>query len=123
MTNLSRRQFALLTGASLATGTLARAQKGKLTAGEIVARVKKNLGIPWNDTTYRDTFKTGGPDTVVTGLTSTFMSSLSVLQRSVKAGANMIISHEPTFWSDPDTIDIVQNDPLYKLKRDYAREH
>jgi putative NIF3 family GTP cyclohydrolase 1 type 2 len=123
MANISRRQFALVTGAGLAAGNLAGAQKGKLTAGEIVERVKKNLGVPWNESSYRDTFKTGGPDTVVTGISSTFMSTLSVLQRSVEAGANMIITHEPTFWSDPDTIDVLQNDSLYKFKRDYAKEH
>ena len=123
MTNLSRRQFALVTGAGLAAGNLAGAQKGKLTAGEIVERVKRNLGVPWNESSYRDTFKTGGPDTVVTGISSTFMSTLSVLQRSVESGANMIITHEPTFWSDPDTIDVLQDDPLYKFKRDYAKEH
>ena len=32
-----------------------------MTAGEIVERIKKNLGAPWRDTTYRDTFKFGGP--------------------------------------------------------------
>lgn len=123
MTRLSRRQFALLTGAGLSAGLPAQSQKGKLTAGEIVARVKKNLGVPWNDQSYRDTFKTGGPDIVVTGIASTFMATLSVLQRSVKAGANMIVTHEPTFWSDRDTVDDLQNDPLYRFKRNYAREH
>src|SRR5438309_713805 len=34
-----------------------------LTAGEVVERIKKNLGIPWRDQTYRDTFKFGGPET------------------------------------------------------------
>ena len=34
-----------------------------MTAGEIVERIKKNLGSPWRDTTYRDTFKFGGADT------------------------------------------------------------
>ena len=34
-----------------------------MTAGEVVDRIKKNLGVPWRDTTYRDTFKFGGPDT------------------------------------------------------------
>jgi putative NIF3 family GTP cyclohydrolase 1 type 2 len=123
-TKLSRRQFALLTGTGLLAGrTPARAQSGQITAGEIVSRIKKNLGIPWNDSTYRDTFKTGGPETLVKGITSCFMSSLDVLQRSVKAGNNMIISHEPTFWSDADKVDVLQGDPLYKFKLDFARQN
>ena len=39
-----------------------------MTAGEIVQRIKKNLGVEWRDTTYRDTFKFGGPETEVKGI-------------------------------------------------------
>jgi putative NIF3 family GTP cyclohydrolase 1 type 2 len=123
MTGLSRRNFARIAATVAAAGTAVTAQKSKLTAGEVFERIKKNLGVPWNQSSYRDTFKAGGPDTVVTGISSTFMSSLSVLQRSAKAGLNLIVTHEPTYWSDRDSIDLLQNDPLYKLKRDYAREH
>ena len=31
-----------------------------MKAGEIIDRIKKNLGAPWRDATYRDTFKSGG---------------------------------------------------------------
>ena len=30
-----------------------------MTAREIVESIKKNLGVPWNEQTYRDTFKIG----------------------------------------------------------------
>src|SRR5262245_4070028 len=39
-----------------------------LTAGEVVARIKANVGVPWRDATYRDTYKFGGADTEVTGI-------------------------------------------------------
>ncbi len=32
-----------------------------LTAGEVVKRIKSTLGVPWRDTSYRDTYKFGGP--------------------------------------------------------------
>ena len=70
-----------MAGASLAAGKLARAQQGRLTAGEVVDRIKKNIGVPWNDSTYRDTFKIGGPDSPVAGICSSFEANLSVLQR------------------------------------------
>lgn len=119
--HLSRRDFALVTGAGLVGARAGFAQARTLTAGEILARIKKALDIPWDDKTYRDTFKAGGPETVVKGISSTFMSSLSVLQRSVKAGTNMIITHEPTYWSDPDKIDVLQGDANYDFKRNYAK--
>jgi putative NIF3 family GTP cyclohydrolase 1 type 2 len=122
MRSLSRRQFVLMAGASLAAVRLtpAQAKQGKLTAGVIVDRVKKNIGIPWNDKTYRDTFKIGGPDSPVTGIATTFGTNLRVMQLAQKAGLNMIVTHEPTFYSDADVIDWLKDDPVYKMKLDFA---
>ena len=47
MSNVSRRDFMLMAAATAAATQVARGQKGKLTAGEVVDRIKKNLGIPW----------------------------------------------------------------------------
>ena len=33
-----------------------------MTAGDVVERIRKNVGVPWRDATYRDTFKAGGTD-------------------------------------------------------------
>ena len=57
-----------------------------MTAGDVVDRIKKNLGVPWRDTTYRDTFKFGGPDTEVTGIATTVFCSFEVVQRASAAG-------------------------------------
>jgi putative NIF3 family GTP cyclohydrolase 1 type 2 len=123
MHSVSRRDFVAMAGAILAASKLAQGQQGKLTAGEVVDRVKKNLGIPWNASTYRDTFKIGGPDSQVTGICTTFGTNYRVMQLAQKAGLNMIITHEPTFWSDADRIDLVKDDPLYKVKLDYATKN
>lgn len=120
MSSVSRREFVAMAGATLASAKLAHAESGKLTAGEVVDRIKKNLGIPWNNSTYRDTFKIGGPDSPVMGICTTFGTNLRVMQLAQKAGLNMIITHEPTFWSDADRIDLVKDDKIYKLKLDYA---
>jgi putative NIF3 family GTP cyclohydrolase 1 type 2 len=123
MSNLSRRQFAALAG----TGLLARPNltmaAGALTAGEVVNRIKQNLHIPWNDKTYRDTFKIGGPDMEVKGIVTSFMSTYDILQRMVKAGKNMIVTHEPTFWSDADVVKDVEFHQLYKEKLEFAKKN
>ncbi len=124
MSRPSRRSFLQVAGTSLAAGKLATAQNAGLAAGVIVDRIKKNLGIRWNDSTYRDTFKIGGPDSVLSGIATSFGGNLRVLQLARKQGLNMAIVHEPTFYSDGDRIDLVKNDPLYKLKLDWAtRNH
>lgn len=94
-----------------------------MTAGDVIDRIKKNLGVAWRDTTYRDTFKFGGPDTVVTGIATTAFASYEVIQRASAAGCNMIIPHEVTYWNDRDDVTIASGDPLYTTKVDFMRTH
>ena len=94
-----------------------------MTAGEVIDRIKKNLGAPWRDTTYRDTYKFGGPETVVTGIATTAFVTLDVVQRAAAAGLNMIIPHEATFWNDRDDTAVVSRDPLYAAKVELMRKH
>ena len=122
MKTLSRRQFAALASAGLTAPRFAQAQ-GALTAGQVVDRIKQKIGIPWNNTTYRDTFKIGTPEMPVRGIASTFMSTLDVLQRAHASGKNMIVTHEPTFWSDADIVKDLGNDPLYRYKLDFAQKN
>jgi putative NIF3 family GTP cyclohydrolase 1 type 2 len=87
-----------------------------LAAGEVVNRIKSNLGVPWRDTTYRDTYKFGGPETEVKGIATTAFCTFEVVQRAAKAGLNMIIPHEDTYWNDRDDTTVVSGDSLYKNK-------
>jgi putative NIF3 family GTP cyclohydrolase 1 type 2 len=91
-----------------------------MTAGEVLERIKQNLGVPWNQSTYRDTFKIGGPETEVTGIATTFVASLDVLQRAHAAGLNMVIPHEVTYWNDRDDFSALRDDPIYKLKTEFC---
>ena len=95
----------------------------KLTAGEVIHRIKANLGQPWRDTSTRDTFKFGGPDTDVTGIATTMFCNFGAVQRAVEAGFNMIIPHEDTYWNDSDDVSVVSGDPLYKTKVDFMTKH
>jgi putative NIF3 family GTP cyclohydrolase 1 type 2 len=94
-----------------------------ITAAEVVARIKANLGSPWRDATYRDTFKFGVPETEVRGIATTVFCSFEVVQRAVQAGCNMIIPHEDTYWNDRDDVSIVSGDPLYKVKTDFMAKN
>jgi putative NIF3 family GTP cyclohydrolase 1 type 2 len=95
-----------------------------MTAGEVVDRIKKNLGAPWRENTYRDTFKSGGPETKVTGIATTVFASFDVIQRAVAAGLNMIVPHEVTYWNDRDDKTLVDTDPLvYRQKLAYLAAH
>ena len=60
-----------------------------LTAGEVVNRVKAVMavqGVQWNDGSTRDRFKFGGPDTVVTGIATTFMGTFEAISKATALG-------------------------------------
>jgi len=49
-----------------------------------------------------DAIKAGDPSTVVTGVVTTSMATLAVLQQAVKSGANLVITTHPTFYARTD---------------------
>ena len=105
MHHISRRKFVGLAAAGVATSSLAqvaRSSSGAITAQAIVDRIKQNVGGEWKPDTA-DTFKTGDPFTRITGIATTSLASLDALNRAVNAGANLIITSEPTFFAKADT--------------------
>ena len=116
----SRREF-IAAGAVAAAGPVF-GQPAPFTAGQVIDRIQKNLGVPWRGGAT-DTFKTGGPESAVKGIVCTMMSTFDVLKRSAAAGKNMIITHEPTFWTGNDDVSQFQNDPLFKRKLAFIKEH
>ena len=94
-----------------------------MTAGDVMDRIKKNLQIPWSERGYRDNFKTGGPETVITGVATTMMSTFDVIKRAHALKLNFIISHENTFWTDREDQKTVADLPLYKIKLDYCKQN
>ncbi len=117
---MKRRDFAALSAAALFAQ---RIQAAPLTARQIVDRIRQKLAAPPVPDSTRDTFKCGDPDTPVTGISTTFMATLDVVQRSLKAGRNFVISHEPTFWHDPEPIAGMAADPISRFKVDFVEKN
>ena len=90
-----------------------------MTAREVVDLIKQNSGITWNERSARDTFKTGNPDAEVKGIATTMMATFSVLKRANEAGLNMVITHEDTWWNDPDNTSKLQSNELYLKKKEF----
>src|ERR1700676_1175913 len=103
----------------------ASAQERPLTARELIQRIQEHVGIPWQKETV-DTFKAGDPDTKVTGIAVTMMATFGVLQRAAASGANLIITHEPTFYNHLDNFTEIpqkENDPVLAEKLAFIQEH
>ena len=120
--DLSRREFAAVPALLVGAAASAFGQRTLLTAGEVVERIKANLGLPWRGGPT-DTFKAGDVDTPVTGIARTVMSTFDVIKRAAAAGKNMVITHEPTFWLGNDDVQGFAKDIVYQEKLRFIRDH
>jgi len=121
---ISRREFVAAAAAAtpLACVRATARAASTLTANEVVARIKAQLGVPWKTDTI-DGFKAGDPATAVTGIVTTSMATIDVLRRAVKANANLIVTCEPTFYARADTPTpsgrgTTSSDAVFRAKRD-----
>jgi putative NIF3 family GTP cyclohydrolase 1 type 2 len=119
---ISRRQFAAMSALLAAAPLRGLAQASPLTAGDVVERIKANLGVPWRGGPT-DTFKAGGEATRVTGIATTVMSTFDVIKRAAASGRNMVITHEPTFWTGNDDVRTFEQDAVYQQKLQFIRSH
>jgi putative NIF3 family GTP cyclohydrolase 1 type 2 len=113
--NVSRRSL-LFAGAGLALGATAP------TAGQVIERIKQNVGVPWRAETV-DRIIAGDAETGVKGIATTMMATLDVIQRAAAAGKNLLITHEPTFYLHEDKTDILAGDSTYQFKADFIRKN
>jgi putative NIF3 family GTP cyclohydrolase 1 type 2 len=123
---VTRRSF-LLAGAGLAAADLRpfqppRGAAGTLTAAAIIERIKAQVGVPWRAETV-DAIVFGSPEVAVRGIATTMMATLDVVERAAAAGKNMVITHEPTFYSHQDTTAALAQDATYKHKAEVLRRH
>mgnify|MGYP001811006643 CR=1 FL=1 len=64
-----------------------------------------------------DTIKIGDPEMTVTGIATCFTATPEAIREAVRLGANLIITHEPTFYDHRDQIGWLAETEVYKRKR------
>jgi putative NIF3 family GTP cyclohydrolase 1 type 2 len=112
---LSRRGL-LFASAGLALGDAAP------TAGQIIERIKQNVGVPWRAETV-DRIIAGDAETPVKGIATTMMATLDAIERAAATGKNLVITHEPTFWLHQDTTAGLEQDSTYQFKTGFIRKN
>ncbi|WP_254639526.1 Nif3-like dinuclear metal center hexameric protein [Cohnella sp. GbtcB17] len=65
-----------------------------------------------------DTLKSGDLDEEVQGIAVAFTATFDVIRRAIESGANLIITHEPTYFNHLDETDWLSGDPVYERKRE-----
>ena len=85
------------------------------TIREIIDHIIAQCG-PINPDTV-DTVKSGDPSKACTGIVCTFLATTEVIKEAIAKGANLIITHEPTYYNHLDETGWLENDPVYRHKR------
>jgi putative NIF3 family GTP cyclohydrolase 1 type 2 len=121
--DFSRRHL-MLAGLTFAAapGAISHESEIVLTAADVIERIKNNVGIPWRSKTV-DKIVAGAADTAVTGIATTMMATLNVLERAAAAGRNLVITHETPFYLHQDATDDLANDATFQYKMNFIREH
>lgn len=84
---------------------------------EVIERIKTySVGETRFDRTC-DVVICGETDREVTGIVTTFMATVEVIQKARALGANFIITHEPTWFTGMDTADWCAEDSVYQAKK------
>jgi putative NIF3 family GTP cyclohydrolase 1 type 2 len=92
-----------------------------LTIQQAIDRIVASVpGAPFPDTV--DTVKVGDAGREITGIVVSFLATCDVIERAAQLGANLIITHEPTFYNHRDETDWLSQHPAYQAKRRLIEE-
>lgn len=92
-----------------------------MTVKDVTERILKYSDVPFKLEKTCDILTAGSFDNEVTGIATTFMATADVIRQASENGANLIITHEPTYFSGWDTTDWLEGDPVYNAKMDLLK--
>jgi len=91
-------------------------RRNNIKVKEVVELIINSCGVIPLEQTY-DRLMAGDWDSDVTGIVTTFMATVDVIKDTISKGANLIITHEPTYFTSHDQTDWLTNDEVYLLKQ------
>ena len=92
----------------------------ELTAQQVIERIKHQFGNAWQDSPA-DIFNAGSPDTVVTGIATSYTPSIEVLKKAVEAGKNLVITQQPAYYLE--TAEYLKDDPAFIYKKNFIDQN
>jgi putative NIF3 family GTP cyclohydrolase 1 type 2 len=109
---------------SLSTPIMSQQPSGNQTATEVIDLIIKQTGVPVRETTG-DIIRGGNPNTPITGIITTMFPTMDILKEAVARKCNLIISHEPLYWSSRENSEQLAgaNDPIFLEKQKFINDN
>ncbi len=98
------------------------AKPATYTVRQVVDAMLSEGSIRTNTRTV-DQLRSGSWDTEVTGVVTTMFPTIDLINKTIKAGANMIIAHETPFFNNNDQTDWLKDDEVFNYKMDLLNKH
>ena len=90
---------------------------------EVVNRMIKKTGVgPLPPEKTCDKLMSGSFEQEVSKIAVTFMATVDVIKKAIAMGAELIVTHEPTWFTGEDTTDWLDNDPVYLKKKELIEQ-
>ncbi len=89
---------------------------------QVVDKIIEACDTPPLETTC-DLLIEGDWDCEVTGIVTTFMATVDVIKAAISLGANLIITHEPTYFTGWDSTEWLQKDEIYLAKLNLIKDN
>lgn len=90
----------------------------QLTIADVVQQIQSKLPAV-DPARTADVFHAGDPSAPVLGVVVTFQATRAVCDEAIRRGANLIITHEPTFYVDGPGL---EGDPVVDAKRKFIAD-
>ena len=87
----------------------------KMKVQELIDNVIEKCGLNRLDRTC-DQLIEGDPEMEITGIVTTFMATVDVIKKAHELGANLIVTHEPTYFTCNDDREWEEQDSVYLEK-------
>lgn len=95
-----------------------------MTVRELTDAIIQKTGAPrLPEERTCDRLISGCWDMEVNKIATTFMATVDVIRRAAEAGVNLIITHEPTWFTGMDGTDWLQEDEIYLAKKALIEQH
>ena len=106
----------------LSAPAISQNSSARPTATEIVALIIEKTGVPSINNTG-DVIRGGNPNTPITGIITTMFPTMDILKEAVAKNCNLIISHEPLYWSSRENTELYANDPVFIEKQKFINDN
>ena len=106
----------------LSVSTTSKTYSQSPLAKDVIELIIKNTGIPPMANTG-DIIRGGNPETPITGIITTMFPTMDILKEAVARKCNLIISHEPLYFSSRENTALYGEDPVFLEKQKFINDN